>query len=261
MQGKTPSSPARAKPGVSAQRPGQGQAGAQKTVKADGKSSAEQQGAKPNALPETATDAAVATVLVRDAYARERHYMLMRVIYAMAAVIVIQTTANVYMMSVARNVEREYFATDPNGVMKQLTPLSSPLNTTNEMLTWAASSITKAFTFSFANRTQEFNEARLAFTEGGWANFGEALKRSGILNEVELQRYVTTAVPTAAPALLDQGLLSTGRYAWQIQIPIVVTFRNKDTSKSQNLVVTAVIVRQSEAEHPRGLGIAQIIAE
>lgn len=203
-------------------------------------------------------DDAVATILARDAYVRERHYLLMRMITVLAIALVVSLALNVFV--VMQPVKMRFFATDSDGKIKELVALDRPITTMAELNNWVTNSIAQAYTFSFANYRQELTAARANFTAAGWKGFEKALNDSGNLKAVIDNKYVTTAVPTGAPILLTQGLIE-GRYAWKFQLPILVTYQSATQRTTQSLMVTAIVVRQPETEHPRGLGIASLIAE
>jgi intracellular multiplication protein IcmL len=86
------------------------------------------------------------------------------------------------------------------------------------------------------------------------------LEESGNLRTVIDNKLVTTAVPRGAPIIIAEGQLG-GNYAWKIQLPMLVTYQSASTRTTQDLLVSAIISRRSELEHPMGLGIAQIIAQ
>jgi intracellular multiplication protein IcmL len=201
---------------------------------------------------------AVATSLVRDAYTRERHYFLMRLIIVMACLVVVSVVSNIY-LATRPPVER-YFATDTQGRIMPITPVDRPIGNNSELGVWITNSIAQAYTFSFANYRQELEAARLNFTPNGWTGFQEALKSSDTLNSVIENKYVLTAAPSGAPVLIDEGHVEGGVYAWKFQVPFVITYQSAIKATSQNLLITVVVVRQPETEQPRGLGIAQLIA-
>lgn len=203
-------------------------------------------------------DEAVASILARDAYVRERHVFLQRVIVALAAVCVAQGAANYYLAT--RPVLMRYFITDDSGRIKEMQALSAPVNTLSDVSNWLTDAVTKAYTFSFANYRAELSAARVNFTGEGWKGFEKALNDSGNLRAVIDNKYVTTAVPTGAAVLVSDGLIN-GRYAYKFQIPILVTYQSASQKTTQNLMVTAIVVRQPETEQVRGLGIASLIAE
>lgn len=203
-------------------------------------------------------DEGVATILARDAYTRDRHYFLMRVIYVLAACLSGSVVLNAVLAS--QPITREYFLTDNEGRIRQLTALDSPVNSLTDISTWVSNSIAQAYTFSFANYRAELQVAQAAFTPAGWRGFEKALEESGTLQSVIANKYITTAVPTSAPVLVAQGLRD-GLYAWKFEVPFIVTFQSASGRTSQNVLVTATVVRQPETVNPRGLGIAQLIAQ
>lgn len=203
-------------------------------------------------------DEAVATELARNAYARERYEFLLRTLFVLLVVLAISVTGNVYLGM--REPERRYFATDPQGGIRELVPLERPIQSMHEVLNWATGAITQAYTMNFANYQQSLQESRPNFTPGGWIGFEEALRANGVIDAIVRGKYVATAVPQEAPVVVAQGIVD-GRYAWKIQVPIMITYESASQRTSQRALVTATVVRRSEQEHPRGLGIAQVIAQ
>lgn len=204
------------------------------------------------------SDEAVATVLAREAYTRERHYFLVRVVIGLLVALCVQGAALLYMGT--RPPVNHYFATDREGRIQPLTPIDKPISSVSDLTTWVANSVVQAYTFDFANWRGELQAAQVNFTPAGWKGFRGALEASGLLQTVLDKKYVTTAVPTSAPVLLDQGRIQ-GRYAYKLQMPLLVTYQSSERVASQNLMVDIIVVRQPETEHPRGLGIAQLIAQ
>ena len=203
-------------------------------------------------------DEAVATILAREAYTRERHYFLMRVILCLVLALVVNAGAVLYLAT--RPPVNHYFTTDKDGRIMPITPVNQPIGSLADLETWVANSVVKAYTVDFANYRVSMDEAQRNFTGAGWRGFRNALDSSGFLQTVVDKKYVTTAVPTSAPIKLDEGLIE-GRYAWKLQMPLLVTFQSQTGSQSQSLMINIIVVREPEAQNPRGLGIAQLIAQ
>jgi intracellular multiplication protein IcmL len=203
-------------------------------------------------------DEAVATILAREAYTRERHYFLVRVIIALSLALVVMSAAVLFMAT--RPPVNHFFATDKDGRIMALTPIDKPIGSLADLESWVASSVVKAYTMDFANYRVSQDEAQRNFTAPGWRGFKNAMDSSGFLQTVVDKKYVTTAVPTSAPVKLDEGLVD-GRYAWKLQMPLLVTFQSQTGNQSQNLMVDIIVVREPETQNPRGLGIAQLIAQ
>lgn len=209
-------------------------------------------------MPVSAAEGAVATDMVRNAASRERHVFYMRMIYALIAVLVLSVSGNVWLAQ--RGVVYRYFASDPSGRTRELQALDRPIQSSSRVLTWTASAVSQAFTFSFANLDYELNQSRPNFTGPGWNGFIAALKSKGAIDAVRQNMYVASAVPAKAPVIVDQGLVQ-GRYAWKIELPIIVTYQSATKEATQTNVVSLTVVQVPIEENPDGLGIEQVIVK
>ena len=68
-----------------------------------------------------------------------------------------------------------------------------------------------------------------------------------------------TAAPTGAPVIQSEGIVQ-GRYQWVVQLPMSLTYQAGAKTRTDNLLVTLVIVRVPRLESPNGVGIEQWIA-
>lgn len=200
----------------------------------------------------------MATRLLRDTAVREKVYRDRITMIIMGIALIASIFANV--MLATRKPDIKYFATNANGGLLRMVALNQPISSRSDVLSWATSAITQAYTYDFANFRKQFQESSNLFTTSGWEGFLQALDESGNLKSVQTNKFVTTVVPKSAPVIVGTGYVE-GRYAWKIEIPIIVTYQSATKRVSQNLLVQAVIVRRSELEHPKGLGIAQIVAQ
>lgn len=206
---------------------------------------------------ESQMDIAAATALSRDALARDRFIFLLRIIYGLIAALFISIIVNVYLGT--RPVEFRYFATTPTGAIREIVALNRPVQSTNEVLSWTTQVITRAYSVSFANHEQQLADIRPNFTEPGWRGFEQALSRSGFIEKILSQQFVSSAVPQSAPVVVAEGLVD-GAYAWRLTVPILVTYQSANARTSQTVNVQVTVVRRPETENPKGLGIAQIVA-
>ena len=211
-----------------------------------------------SATPRPMVADVVATKMLRDATLLERVYLGSRLNIALTVALIIALIACVALA--LRKPDIRYFATSTSGTIMPLNALDDPVMSVNQVLTWSTNAITKAYTFSFANYRQELQSSRDLFTKEGWDGFQNALQESGNLRAVVDSKFVTTAAPRGAPVVIGEGYVS-GRYAWKIEVPILVTYQSANKRQTQDLLVQALIVRRSELEHPQGIGIAQLIAQ
>ena len=63
---------------------------------------------------------------------------------------------------------------------------------------------------------------------------------------------------TRAPVILEERVIN-GRYAWRIQMPMVINYQSANESYPSSTTVTLTVTRVSTVTSPRGVGIAQFI--
>lgn len=220
--------------------------------------------ASPKAQSRTAkgtsphVDAAAGTELARNALSRQRYEFVMKITSGFVILAILLSVFIVYLAT--RPVEYRYFTTDSRGGIREISALNRPIQTDEEVLNWATSAVTKAYSMSFANYGQQLNDLKIRFTDAGWRGYEQALERSGFLDSLLKNQYVTSAVPKQAPVVVAKGTVN-GVYGWRLQIPVIVTFTSASNSSSQDINVEVTVVRRDESENPSGLGIAQILSQ
>ncbi|MHB1287272.1 MAG: type IVB secretion system apparatus protein IcmL/DotI [Leptospirales bacterium] len=153
-----------------------------------------------------------------------------------------------------------YFAATNDGRILPLVPLSRPAMEDRAIVSWATEVATSSYSYDFVNWRKALSGLSPDFTKEGFSSFIGSLKASGNLKLVSDNRIVASAVPTQAGVIVAKGLLK-GVYVWKIQVPILVTYQAAKSSVSQNLLVTLLVVRRSVLSHPKGLAVAQFLAE
>ena len=166
--------------------------------------------------------------------------------------------ASAVLYVIANPPQAKYFATSINGRITPLSPLDKPNQADSAILQWANQAAIATFTYNFVNYQNELQSASRYFTRSGWGQFLTALRTSGNLDMVKSKKLIVSAVATRAPVILQKGPLG-GRYAWRIQMPILVTYQSASEFKQQNNVVTILVKRVSTLETPRGIGISQYL--
>ena len=152
----------------------------------------------------------------------------------------------------------KYFATTVNGRITPLFELNQPNQSDASILQWSNQAAIAAFTYNFVNYRAELQASSGFFTAEGWTQFLNALESSNNLEAVKAKKLIVSAVATRAPIILQKGLLN-GRYAWRVQMPILVTFQSASEFAQQNNVVTMLVTRVSTLNSPKGIGIAQFV--
>ena len=201
---------------------------------------------------------ALETVVIRNEFYRHSYH---RVLLALLMALIVNfALGGVLVYLLTHPPQPKYFATSINGRITPLTPLNVPNQSESAVLQWANQAAVAAYTYNFVNYRQELQAASEFFTPDGWRDFQNALSSSNNLASVRAKKLVVSAVATRAPIVLQKGRLGD-RYAWRVQMPILVTFQSASEFSQQRNVVTMLITRISSLNSPRGIGIAQFVVE
>lgn len=154
-------------------------------------------------------------------------------------------------LSLARHDVHKFFDTD--------IPLEEQNLAPSYLMTWVALAVPDAMTFGFSNYEWRLSMSSGYFTDNGWSSFSSSLKRSKIIEMVEGNQQMITAVPRGSPILKSQGVFS-GRYQWVVQIPLILTYMSASKTSNHQLIVTVVVRRSDDEKHPYGIAIDKYIA-
>lgn len=200
---------------------------------------------------------ALTKVIMRNAFYRDGQHKLIVVFLLSVVVNIALTVLLIYM--VTHPPTPKYFATSSNGRITPLVPLNQPNTSDNAVIQWSSVATMAAYSYNFVNYRSELEAASGFFTGAGWDQFMEALQSSNNLDAVKAKKLVVSAVVTGAPIILKKGMLSD-RYAWRIQMPLLVTYQSASEFTQQNLNVTLLVTRVDTLNSPSGIGIAQFIS-
>ena len=197
-------------------------------------------------------------VMIRNEFYRDGYRSLLRLTVLQGIALIALIIAIFFVVNI-HQPENRYFATTEDGRLVPMVPLNQPNLSTPALMSWVAQSTTEVMTFGFNDYRRRLQEASRNFTRSGWESFTEALQKSRIVEMVEGNQQVVTAAPVGAPILESEGLFN-GRYQWIIQIPLVLTYQSGAKVRSDNLLVTVMVVRVPRLESPNGVGIEQWVA-
>ncbi len=153
----------------------------------------------------------------------------------------------------------KFFYTDGKGTPYEIQPLDAPVMAEADLLTWTTRSIVAAYTVNFSEYRDQLSRAAAHFTIRGWNSFGAAFIRTGNFEKLKAARLVATAVPEKAATIRERAVIG-GVLTYKIELPLLVTYENENNSPSQHLLVTVLVVRAIETQHPDGIAIDQINA-
>ena len=197
-------------------------------------------------------------VVVRNEFYRDGYRSLLR-LSLLQGVVILALLGAMYFVIQIHQPENRYFATTEDGRLVPMVPLNEPNLSQPALMSWVAQAATEVMTFGFNDYRRRLQESSRNFTRRGWESFTGALQRSRIIEMVEARQQVVTAAPQGAPIVVSEGLVA-GRYQWEVQLPLVLTYQAGAQTRTDKLLVTIIIVRVPRLESPNGVGIEQWVA-
>lgn len=202
------------------------------------------------------TDESLELVRLRNNFYRDNYRRVMKLLLVMSLALVILVLTMAYLFT--HRPEPKYFATTQSGRVLELVPLSNPMLSTEALLNWASQVAMGSYTYNFANYRQKIQMQENNFTSDAWQQFLLQLKQSGNIDAVDQRKINVSAVVSGSPVVVYQGMLD-GRYAWKVQVPLLVTFVSASDHFQKNYMVTMVVVRISTVQNQNGVAVAQFI--
>ena len=197
-------------------------------------------------------------VMARNYFYRDNYYRMMLVCFWLL-LLSFALAGFLYYQHMTRPAP-QYFATTPEGALIELIPLDQPNLSTNTLLQWATQAATASYTYNFVNYRQAFQGVRDYFTPEGYKNYMKAIAESRNLEAVKSKKLVVSCVPTGVPIVGNEGRIA-GRYAWQVEMPMLISYQSATEVIRQNIKLTMLIIRIPTLDSPKGIGIAQFIVE
>lgn len=154
-----------------------------------------------------------------------------------------------------------YFATDANGSLIKLVPLSAPNHSDAVISDWLTRALIETFDFHYGNLERKLNESALKwFTPNGATELITALDDSNNFESIRERSMFVQLALKHAPIVVKSGKPSWSRYyLWKLQVEGVMTYRTISEEFSNTVIFTVVVSRRSMLEDPTGLGVAKII--
>ncbi len=156
-------------------------------------------------------------------------------------------------------VAPRYFFTDGKHAPRPVVALDSPIVDDTQLLQWTVQAILAPYNVDYYNYPVELNTASRKFTLQGWNTFAQSFISQGNFDELRRARLLCHA-QTERAALIHQTSYVQGALAYQIQVPVVQTCENVNQTSSNKLMITAVVIRTNDDDHPDGLAIDQLVA-
>lgn len=121
---------------------------------------------------------------------------------------------------------------------------------------WVNEAIVNTYTFNDENLLERQKDMAQYFSPQAWKIYLDVLNKSNILSQVKTQHYQVSAVATLPPTIT----VNPNTHSWQAQMPILVSYKNKDQKQIQNLEIDIEIIKSDSSDN-RGYAIVKYEAK
>jgi intracellular multiplication protein IcmL len=201
---------------------------------------------------------ALETVKLRNNFYRDSYHKIVIALFVELFLIGVLSIAVMFLVS--QKPTPIYFAATDSGRIIPLIPLDRPNLSDKALLQWTSEAVVSLYSYNFVNFREIFQGNRSYFTAAGWRGFMQALDASKNLETVRTKKLIVSAVLTGAPVITNQYVLN-GRYTWQIQMPLLVTYQGSTDRITQNFILMLKIERVSTLDNVYGVGISEFVAQ
>ncbi|MCY4591385.1 MAG: type IVB secretion system apparatus protein IcmL/DotI [Alphaproteobacteria bacterium] len=151
-----------------------------------------------------------------------------------------------------------YFATDTEGRITPLVPVSEPWLTDAQVIRFATEAVTQSLTITFSGWREDLTTARHYYEQpAGWNSFVDAVETSGLLDFIRNRRLNSSAVAQGA-VIVNRGTDAHGRHSWILQVPVSVTYESAVETSRETYLAELRLVRLPTIEAPTGVGVARL---
>lgn len=137
--------------------------------------------------------------------------------------------------------------------------LDSPIVDDTELLNWTVSSVLAPYNINYHDYREQTAAAARHFSKNGWQSFADSYLKSGNFAEIEKAMLLCYAQQQHA-AIVSRTSLVAGALAYEIQFPLTQTCQNTNQQSTQNLIMSATVVRVNDDAFPDGLAIDRLVA-
>ena len=193
------------------------------------------------------------------AFQRSAHHGWRRVAAASIAVNVMLAATLAGYVHFHSTVYITVFST-PDGRVIEAQRLDQPIRTDAWLKNWVTGAVTESLTLGHHDWQMRLSAVREYFSDRGYEEFVEAFRRGDYLERLLKGRQEASAVVQGVPVITDTRLLSGGRWGWELEFPMLITFHAGRDKESRRFAVKVRVARVPLDERIAGVAIEQIIA-
>lgn len=139
-------------------------------------------------------------------------------------------------------------------------PVTQPMLSAAEVMNWSTQSVLEIYNYDYLNYQYNMKKIKPLFTPAGYESYLKALEDSKNLDLVKEKKLFVSAVPTGEPFVSKEGASEEGVYKWEVQLPMMVTYKSNTQLVQQQVNVAVDVVRVKLSEARAGIAIHSITA-
>ncbi|MGE3318734.1 MAG: DotI/IcmL family type IV secretion protein [Candidatus Berkiella sp.] len=155
-------------------------------------------------------------------------------------------------------VEKDVYLIKSIGKYEDL-PVTQPIAPA-DVLSWSTESTLEIYNYDYLNYQYILKKIKPLFTAAGYESYLKALEDSKNLELVKTKKLFVSAVPTGEPFISKEGMSEEGVYKWEVQMPLMVTYKNNTQIVQQQVNIAIDVVRTKLSESRAGIAIHSITA-
>ena|GEM_PF-6421222 len=139
-------------------------------------------------------------------------------------------------------------------------PITQAMLAVSDVLSWSTQSVLEIYNYDYLNYQYTLKRIKPLFTEAGYESYLKALEDSKNLELVKEKKLYVSAVPTGEPFVSKEGLSDEGVYKWEVQVPMMVTYKSTTQLVQQQVNMAIDVVRVKLSDARSGVAIHSITA-
>lgn len=199
---------------------------------------------------------AVEVMHLKDNFYRDSFTILSITLSLVVFVILVLIGTSIYL--IVNKPRPVYFVVGDEWRLMSPVPVNKPYLLKPDLLQWVSTVLPKAFDYDFVNYKAQLTDASQYFTTNGWKNFLNQINIYADYERVQTEKLFIQTQPGGAPFVLNQGVLQ-GRYAWWVQMPLVLNYISSTKRSSETLTLQVLVVRVPTLNNLAGVGIENVL--
>lgn len=192
---------------------------------------------------------------------RDSYYKLLKIAGIQLVIIALLTLA-LLAVGILGTPEPKFFARNAQNQVVELLPLSEPQRTDDQVRQFATDGILEAMNFTYDDYKFRLQKAAVYFTDRGFAEWDDALRRGTIYQQLEEKQLLMRTTLVNVPQLdKNASRAYGGRYIWILYVDVLRTLTDKAATKSSTYRYKIYVQQVPYTERASGLAIYSVKEE